>query len=90
MTGAHVAVAAMGVGLAGTGLYLAFHREPTPAERVTDALLSPIEAGASAVRMVPYVAPLVILLVILIAGVVLIRIASPGLAGEALKGALRK
>lgn len=81
-----------GLALAGAGLYVAVHHEPTPRERLVDAALAPVEAlsgGVStALTIAPYMPIIIVVgLVALVAlALFLTAPALPGIAASYAKG----
>lgn len=71
-----------GLVLAGAGLYIATRHEPTPRERLVDAVLTPIEGVSGALSWAPYLPLIMILGALVLLGLVIFAIA-PALPGMA-------
>ena len=87
-----VALGFGGLALAGVGIWVATRHEPTPRERLVDALISPVEAvsGATstAISLAPYIPLLIILLLFGLLALIIFVIAPalPGIASGVAKG----
>lgn len=94
MSGGVVVLGLGGLAFAGVGLYVLTRHEPTPRERLVDAVISPIEAASGAVStgitLAPFIPLIVVLLLVGLAALIVLVVGPAfgrGLAGTAIKRA---
>lgn len=89
MTTGTVIVVGMGLAFAGVGLYVATRHEPTPRERLIDAVISPVEAASGAVStgltLAPFLPLIVLVLLAALVGLVILALPSAALGNIAAK-----